>query len=86
VLRNYVLALDQFEFRIEKEQGQGNSGVMRGVHKTTEKILKARERILLSAAESRRFVKALFALPRPPTPDMREAMREYRATVKSDLD
>ena len=48
--------------------------------------MEARERIVLSAAESRRFVKALLAPPRPPTAAMREAMRAYRATVKSDLD
>ncbi len=59
---------------------------MRRVHKMTEKTLEARERIVLNAAESRRFVKALLASPRPPTPAMRKAMRVYRATVKSDLD
>jgi uncharacterized protein (DUF1778 family) len=59
---------------------------MRRVRKTAEKSLEARERIVLSAAESRRFVKALLAPPRPPTPVMRKAMRAYRATVKSDLD
>jgi uncharacterized protein (DUF1778 family) len=59
---------------------------MRRVHKTVEKTLEARERIVLSAAESRRLVKALLASPRPPAAAMREAMRAYRAMVKSDLD
>ena len=42
--------------------------------------------IQLNAAQSRRFVEALLAPPRPPTPAMREAIRAYRKSVKSDLD
>ncbi len=48
--------------------------------------IKTRERIVLNAEESRRFVEALLAPPRPPTPAMLAAMRAYKATVKSDLD
>ncbi|MGO8764862.1 MAG: DUF1778 domain-containing protein [Limisphaerales bacterium] len=42
--------------------------------------------IQLDAAQSRRFVEALLAPPRPPTPALREAIRAYRKSVKSDLD
>ncbi len=42
--------------------------------------------IQLDAAQSRRFVEALLAPPRPPTPSMRESIRAYRRSVKSDLD
>jgi uncharacterized protein (DUF1778 family) len=62
------------------------SFMLANARKAAEKTLEARERIVLDAAESRRFVKALLASPRPPTPGMRDAMRAYRATVKSDLD
>jgi hypothetical protein len=44
-----------------------------------------RERIVLNAAQSRRFVKALLAPPRPPTPAMKRAMKLYRETVISDV-
>jgi uncharacterized protein (DUF1778 family) len=62
------------------------SFMLANARKAAEETLEARERIVLNVAESRRFVKALLAPPRPPTPAMREAMRAYRATVKSDLD
>jgi uncharacterized protein (DUF1778 family) len=48
--------------------------------------LEARQRIVLNAEQSRRLVEALLAPPPPPTPRMIEAMRLYKATVKSDLD
>ena len=48
--------------------------------------LEARERIVLNAAQSRRFVEALLAPPRPPSPALLEAAQVYRATVESDLD
>ena len=54
--------------------------------KAAEETLDARERIVLNAAESRRFVEALLSPPRPPSPALLKAMRAYRATVKSDLD
>jgi uncharacterized protein (DUF1778 family) len=44
------------------------------------------QRIVLNAQQTRRFVEALLAPPRKPTPRMRAAMRAYKATVKSDLD
>lgn len=49
-------------------------------------VLEARERITLNAAQSRRFVEALLAPPRPPSPALLGAARAYRAAVKSDLD
>ncbi len=51
-----------------------------------EEILARRNVIRLNAAESRRFVEALLAPPRPPTPRMMESIRLYRKSVKSDLD
>ena len=40
----------------------------------------------LNTAQSRRFVKALLAPPRPPTAAMGDSIRAYRKSVKSDLD
>jgi len=54
--------------------------------KAALQTIETRERIVLNAEESRRFVEALLAPPRPPTPTMIAAMRAYKATVKSDLD
>ena len=56
-----------------------------GKRKAAVETLEARERIVLNAARSRRFVEALLAPPRPPSPALLEAARAYRATVKSDL-
>jgi uncharacterized protein (DUF1778 family) len=42
--------------------------------------------IQLSADQSVRFVEALLAPPRPPTPAMTDSIRAYRELVKSDLD
>ena len=44
------------------------------------------QQIQLDAAQSKRFVEALLAPPRAPTPAMRESIRAYRKSVKSDLD
>ncbi|HXR09031.1 MAG TPA: DUF1778 domain-containing protein [Candidatus Acidoferrum sp.] len=52
----------------------------------TKKRKHSCERIVLNAERSRRFVEALLAPPRPPTPRMLAAMRAYKASVKSDLD
>ena len=41
--------------------------------------------IQLDAGQSSRFVEALLAPPRPPTPALRESIRAYRRLVKSDL-
>ena len=60
--------------------------MLTNARKAAEETLEARERIVLTAAESRRFVEALLAPPRPPTKAFVEAMRVYRTTVKSDLD
>lgn len=54
--------------------------------KAALQTIETRERIVLNAEESRRFVAALLAPPRPPTRRMIAAMRAYKATVKSDLD
>jgi uncharacterized protein (DUF1778 family) len=49
-------------------------------------IVEKSHQIRLDAAQSRRFVEALLAPPRPPTAVMRESIRSYRKSVKSDLD
>ena len=43
--------------------------------------LETRERIVLNAGQSRRFVEALLAPPRPPTERMKRAMEIHRQTV-----
>ena len=62
------------------------SFVLAQAHQAALDTLEARERIVLNAAQSRRFVEALLAPPRPPSPALLEAAQAYRATVKSDLD
>ncbi|MGZ8939874.1 MAG: type II toxin-antitoxin system TacA family antitoxin [Limisphaerales bacterium] len=47
--------------------------------------LEARHRIILNAEQSRRFVEALLAPPRPPTERMKRALKLYRETVISDV-
>jgi len=49
-------------------------------------IVEKSHQIRLDAAQSRRFVEALLAPPRPPTAVMRESIRSYRKSVKSELD
>lgn len=67
--------------------GQSVGGfVLAQARKAALETLEARERIMLNAAQSRRFVEALLAPPRAPSPALLEAARAYRATVKSDLD
>ena len=51
-----------------------------------QQVIQKSNQIQLDADQSRRFVEALLAPPRPPTPDMQKAMRSYRKMVKSDLD
>ncbi len=46
-----------------------------------EKVVRERETIRLNAEESRRFVQALFAPPRPPTRRFKRALSAYRETV-----
>jgi len=62
------------------------SFVLTQARKAALDTLESRERIVLNAAQSRRFVEALLAPPRPPSPALRAAARAYRALVKSDLD
>lgn len=62
------------------------SFVLAQARKAALDTLATRERIVLNAAQSRRFVEALLAPPRPPSPALLEAAQAYRATVKSDLD
>ncbi len=62
------------------------SFVLAQARKAALETLEARERIALNAAQSRRFVEALLAPARPPSPALLEAARAYRARVKSDLD
>ena len=50
------------------------------------RIVNQNNLIQLDAAQSRQFVEALLAPPRPPTPAMRESIRAYRRSVKSDFD
>jgi uncharacterized protein (DUF1778 family) len=67
--------------------GQSVGGfVLAQARKAALETLEARERIMLNATQSRRFVEALLAPPRAPSPALLEAARAYRATVKSDLD
>ena len=67
--------------------GQSVGGFMVAeARKAALQTIETCERILLNADQSRRFVEALLAKPRPPTPRMIAAMRAYKATVKSDLD
>jgi uncharacterized protein (DUF1778 family) len=46
-----------------------------------EKMVQERETIRLNAEESRHFVQALLAPPRPPTRRFKEALALYRETV-----
>ena len=50
-----------------------------------EEIIAHRRVIRLNTKDSRRFVEALLAPPRPPTKHMKEAMKLYRETVISDV-
>ena len=65
------------------------SFVVAQARKAAIKTLEAYEHsecIVLNAEQSRHLIEVLLAPPRPPTKHMIEAMRDYRATVKSDLD
>jgi uncharacterized protein (DUF1778 family) len=50
-----------------------------------EEIIARRKVVHLNAEDSRRFVEALLAPPRPPTARMKRAMKLYRATIISDV-
>lgn len=55
--------------------------VVSHVRSAAEKVLQAHETIQLTAAESRRFVEALLAPPRPPTKRMKAALALSCETV-----
>jgi len=46
-----------------------------------EKVVRERDTIRLNAEESRRFIRALLAPPRPPTRRLKEALALYRESV-----
>jgi uncharacterized protein (DUF1778 family) len=56
------------------------------IREVARQVVNQSNQIELDAAQSRRFVEALLAPPRPATPGMRESIRAYRKSVKSDLD
>jgi uncharacterized protein (DUF1778 family) len=55
--------------------------VVSHVRCAAKKVVKAHDVTSLTATESRRFVEALLAPPRPPTKQMKSALALYRATV-----
>lgn len=55
--------------------------VVSHVRAAAEKVVEENEVIRLTARESRRFVEALLAPPRPPTKRMQKALALYRETV-----
>lgn len=56
------------------------------VREIARQIINQSNLIQLNADQSARFVEALLAPPRSPTPAMVDSIRAYRETVKSDLD
>ena len=52
--------------------------------KAAVQTLEARQRIVLNVEQSRHFVEALLAPPRPATDRMKRALKLYRKTVVSD--
>ena len=48
-------------------------------------VIEQREVIRLNEDQTRRFVAALMAPPRKPTPEFRAALRDYRENVISDV-
>jgi uncharacterized protein (DUF1778 family) len=61
------------------------SFIVAEARKAALQTIETRERIILNAAQSRRFVAALLAPPRPPTARMKRALKLYRETVISDV-
>src|SRR5580658_7291237 len=51
------------------------------VRAAAEKVVQVHETIRLNQQESRRFIKALLAPPRPATKRFKEALKMYRDTV-----
>ena len=61
------------------------SFIIAEARKSALQTIETRERIVLNSHESRRFVAALLAPPRPPTARMKRALKLYRETVISDV-
>jgi uncharacterized protein (DUF1778 family) len=61
------------------------SFVVAEARKAALQTIETCERIVLNAEESRRFVEALLAPPRPPTERMKRSLKLYRKTVISDV-
>ena len=59
--------------------------LLRAARAIMPRPLKTHGRIVLNAAQSLRFAKALLAPPRPPTARMKRALKAYRETVISDV-
>ena len=59
--------------------------VIAHAREAAEEVIARRKVIRLSAQDSRRFVEALLAPPRPPTARLKRAMKLYRETVISDV-
>ena len=55
--------------------------VISNVRAAAEKVVQGHEMIRLNREESRRFIKALLAPPRPPTKRFKVALQMYRKTV-----
>ena len=66
-------------------QSVGNF-ILTEARKAAVQTIETRQRIVLNVEQSRRFVEALLAPPRPPTARMKRALKLYRETVISDLD
>ena len=60
--------------------------VIAHAREVARQIIDQSNQIQLNADQSARFVEALLAPPRPPTPAMADSIRAYRKSVKSDLD
>jgi histidinol-phosphate aminotransferase len=61
------------------------NALLRATRAILPRPLKPQDRIVLNAAQSLRFAKALLAPPRPPTARMKRAMKLYRESVISDV-
>jgi uncharacterized protein (DUF1778 family) len=57
------------------------SFILTEARKAALQTIETRERIVLNAAESRRFVETLLAPPHPPTERMKRSLKLYQQTV-----
>jgi uncharacterized protein (DUF1778 family) len=60
--------------------------VIAHAREVARQIINRSNQIQLNADASVRFVEAVLAPTRPPTPTMTDSIRAYRKSVKSDLD